>query len=51
MKTIRTIVTILALAAIVVSCEKDDEDQIHISAFEDQLHKAVNDYRDFRGTE
>ena len=48
MRTIRTIITLLALAAIVLSCEKKD-DQIHITVFEDQLHKAVNAYRDSAG--
>jgi uncharacterized protein YkwD len=44
MKTIRTAIMILALSAIALSCEKNDDD-IHISGFEDQIHKAVNTYR------
>ena len=48
MRTIRTIVTILTLAAVLVSCKKNDDD-LHITGFEDQLHKAVNDYRTSRG--
>ena len=48
MKTIRTAGLIFALVAITLSCEKKDN-ELHISAFEDQLHKAVNAYRDSVG--
>ncbi len=48
MRTIRTIITILALVAVSISCDKDNDD-IHITGFEDQLHKAVNEYRVARG--
>ena len=48
MKTVRTIISILALSAILFSCEKK-EDNISITAFEDQLHKAVNNYRSAAG--
>lgn len=44
MRTIKTIITIFALAAIVVSCEKDD-DNLHITDFERKIHIAINDYR------
>ncbi len=48
MKTIRTASLIFAICVIAISCEKKDND-LHISAFEDQLHKAVNAYRDTAG--
>jgi uncharacterized protein YkwD len=48
MKTIRTIFTILVLASVLFSCKKNDDD-LHITAFEDQLHKAVNNYRKSEG--
>jgi len=49
MKTFRTCILILAMSAIVVSCEKDDEDFTQVSAFENELHKEVNKYRVSQG--
>lgn len=45
MKTIRSILTILALAAITISCEKKDDDFLQITDFERKLHAAINNYR------
>ena len=49
MKTFQTCLIILALSAIVISCEKDDEDFTQVSAFEKALHDEVNKYRASQG--
>ena len=49
MKTFQTCLIILAMSAIVISCEKDDEDFTQVSAFENALHNEVNKYRASEG--
>jgi uncharacterized protein YkwD len=49
MKAIRTCITILALAAIIFSCKKDDGDFVQVSVFENQLHNELNKYRTSQG--
>jgi uncharacterized protein YkwD len=45
MKAIRISIVILALGAIVVSCEKNNDEFTQVSAFEKALHDEVNKYR------
>jgi len=49
MNTFRTCILILAMGALIISCEKDDEDFTQVSAFENELHKEVNKYRVSQG--
>ncbi len=48
MKTIRTCIMILAMSALILSCEKDD-DFTNVSAYEKALHDEVNNYRVSQG--